>query len=70
LGLSHEVPGWAIGIGVLAILVEISNIASTHYGDNGGGAIDFVLAVRITFLFWYGVVLMVGWIAERVAPKS
>lgn len=61
-------PGAALVVAVVAVAVGVNNVAAGDYGDGEGVAmaIDFALAVVVTFVFWYAVVLAVGWVVRRV----
>lgn len=55
---------------VLALVVGVSTVAQGDYASGEAVAMlsDFGLTVGITFAFWYGVVVLAGWLyhlAER-----
>lgn len=63
-------PAWFIATAVVALLVAVADISRYDYsglGDDAWGALalDFAVAWAITFGFWYGVVLGIGWLGRR-----
>lgn len=58
--------------GVVGVAVGLMNVSTTDYlpGEGLAMLVDFGAAAGFTFLFWYGVVLLVGWVMGKVRRET
>jgi hypothetical protein len=65
-------PKWAIAWGIISVLVALSSITQYQYGPDEQLAliVDFVIGVLVTFGFWYGLTVLVGFVYRKIKERT